>query len=239
MKFKTFYNTVYFYLNAFIIMLSAYFKIIFKKYDWHKYVYDSKKIIDLIKRCGGKVYIDTKELENVKPPVVLVSNHMSSLEAFIFGYIIGKYFKFTFVLKESLIHYPIFGKIVKFLKPIAVSRENVKSDFKKVITETKSLFKENISVLVFPQATRSLTIDEEKFNSIGVKLSNIFKVPIVPICVKTDFLTIGKYIKDLGKVDITKDVYVKVFKPIPPQEVNKSTNQKIVSCIKNYLLSIS
>lgn len=202
------------------------------------YVKDSQKFVELVRKCGAKIYIDTKELKNLNPPVVLVSNHMSSLETFIFGYIIGRYFKFSFVVKKSLFKYPIFGKIIKFLNPIGVNRKNPKEDFKKIVEESKKLFEKGISLLVFPQATRSITIDEDKFNTIGIKLSKIFNVQLVPICVKTDFLSIGKIVKDFGKIDPTKDVYVKVFSPVSPKDAKKSTHQDILKQIKLFLESL-
>lgn len=236
---KKIFPTFYFYLNAFLIIFSAYLKVIFKKYSWQMYVKDSEKFIELVRKCGAKVYIDTEELKNVKPPVVLISNHMSSLETFIFGYIIGRYFKFSFVVKKNLFKYPIFGRIVKFLNSIGVSRKNPKEDYKKIVEESKKLFDRGISLLVFPQATRSVIIDEDKFNTIGIKLSKIFNIQLVPICVKTDFLSIGKIIKDFGKVAPTKDVYVKVFAPISPKDANKKfTHHSIINQFKLFLSSI-
>jgi 1-acyl-sn-glycerol-3-phosphate acyltransferase len=231
--FSKLFPTLYFYTNLFKFFLSAYFELIINRFSWNDYVNYCRKILDTVTKCGTEVVLENlEELKNVNYPVVFVSNHMSSLETLIFGYILGKYTKFTFVLKKSLLYYPVFGKILKFLKPIAVKRKNPKEDFEVVLKEAKKLLKEKVSIVVFPQATRSLIIDEKKFNSIGIKIAKFYKIGILPIYVKTDFLSIGKIFKDIGKVNPKNKVYIKVFSYILPEKINKFTHNEIVDLLK-------
>jgi len=228
--------TLYFYINLFLIFLSAYIEYILGKYSWARYVYYSKKILKLVEKCGAKVKIEgTKELEKIVPPVIFISNHMSSLETFIFAGILGEYLKFTFVVKKSLLFYPIFGKLIKFTNPIAVSRKQPKKDYFVVVDQAEKLFSNKISLVVFPQATRSKEIDENKFSSLAIKLAEKFKLNIIPICVKTDFLNVGKVVRDFGKVVPQNDVKIKIFPEIKYQEINKQTNQKIIGLFKTTL----
>ena len=228
--------TLYFYFNLILIILSAYVEYLFGKYSWGRYVYYSEQILKLVEKCGAKVRIEGKEvLEKIVPPVVFVSNHMSSLETLIFGGIIGKFLKFTFVIKKSLLYYPFFNRMIKFLNPIVVSRKHAKKDFAVVLSQAKFLFDNKISLVVFPQATRSIEINENKFSSLAVKLVERFGLSIVPICVKTDFLSIGKIIKDIGKVVPQNDVRIKIFPEITHREINKQTNKKIIELFKTTL----
>ncbi|MCS7227498.1 MAG: 1-acyl-sn-glycerol-3-phosphate acyltransferase [Endomicrobia bacterium] len=227
------FSSVYFYFCLFQIILSAFIELILQRYNWHRYVFYSKKIFDLVKKTAAKVYIENlDELKKVKPPVIIISNHMSSIETFIFGYLFGQFFRITFVVKKSLLYYPIFGSLLRFLQPIPVSRKSAKKDFDTIIRKLKVLFRKNISLVIFPQATRSYKIEEKNFNSIGVKLAKMFKVDIIPVCVKTDFLSIGKVFKDFGKVFPEKTVYVKVFPLIDSQHITKDTHRKMVNLLK-------
>ncbi|MEN3013992.1 MAG: lysophospholipid acyltransferase family protein [Endomicrobiia bacterium] len=231
-----FFASIYFYTNLFLIFLIAYFRILFKTYSWRYYIYYSRKILNLVYKLGAKVYIEGQEnLKKVSPPAVIVSNHMSSLETLLFGYLIGKYFKISFVVKESLLRYPILGKLIKFLEPISVTRKNPKKDFEVVLKNTKKLFNKGISIIVFPQATRTKFINEKKFNKIGIKLARIFKVELLPICVKTDFLEMGKIIKDIGKVNPGNSLYIKIFPPIRQDELNLTTHTLLVNLFKTTL----
>lgn len=230
------YKTIYFYFSLFKILLSAYFKIVFHKYDWETYVNYSKKIIDLVTTCGARVHIDgEQELLKVKPPVIIVSNHMSSLETFIFGYIFGRFFKITFIAKKSLVYYPIFGRIFKYLNPILITRKNPAEDYRTVLNQSRELFENKISLVVFPQATRSVQITEEKFSSIATKLAKHFKLDLLPVCVKTNFLAVGKILKDFGKVQPWEDVFVKILPLIRFCDINKETNKQLVLLLKNTL----
>lgn len=233
---KKFFISFYFYIYLFLIFFRAYFKLIIGKYSWEEYVRYSKEIFDLIKKFGTKVIIEGEEnLKQVNTPVIIISNHMSSLETLIFGYIIGRFFKISFIVKDSLLKYPLFGKLMKFLKPIAVTRKEPRKDFEIVLRSTRQLFKDNISVVVFPQATRSKKIEKESFSKIGIKLAEIFKVDIIPICVKTDFLELGRIIRDIGVVNLNNDVYIKIFPPINYKQIKKETHQDIIELFKETL----
>ncbi|MFN3551039.1 MAG: lysophospholipid acyltransferase family protein [Endomicrobiia bacterium] len=230
------FPTIYFYSNLFFLIFKAYFKLIFKKFFWQDFVKYSKKVLEIIKNFETKVIIEeNNELLKISYPVIFISNHMSSLETLLFGYILGRYTKITFILKKSLLYYPIFGKILKFLDPIAVSRNNPRKDFRLVLKKYEILYKNKVSLVVFPQATRSLNIEDNKFSSIGIKIAKIFNIGIVPIFVKTDFLSIGKIIKDIGIVNTKKNVYIKIFPYIPAEKINKNTNQQIVEILKKEL----
>ena len=228
--------SLYFYYNLILIILSAYIEYFFGKYTWVRYVYYSQKILELVKKCKTKVVVEgIEELKKISPPVVFVSNHMSSLETLIFGGIIGKTLRITFVVKKSLLYYPFLGRLIKFVNPIAVSRKQPKEDYFVVLKQAKKLFSEKISLVVFPQATRSKEVDEDKFSSLAVKLAEKFRLSIVPLCVKTDFLSNGKIIKDFGKVVPQNDLRIKIFPEIKHQEINKQTNQKIIELFKTTL----
>ncbi|MCX7957249.1 MAG: 1-acyl-sn-glycerol-3-phosphate acyltransferase [Endomicrobia bacterium] len=216
--------------------MKVYIKIIFKNYFWDDYVKYSYDIIRLVRRFNTKFCIEGENyLKEISKSVVVVSNHMSSLETFIFGYVLGRYFKISFVIKESLLKYPIFGRILKFLEPISVTRKNPREDFIRVINGFRKLLNNKISIVVFPQTTRSKSLDVMKFSSISTKLAKIFNVDILPVCVKTDFLDNGKIIKDFGNINPGRDVYIKIFPPITFDKVNRFTDDFILDMFKKTL----
>ena len=76
------------------------------------------------------------------------------------------------------------------------------------------LLNKGISIVIFPQSTRSVEFNPEDFNSLGVKLARKANVDIVPIALKTDWWGNGKLIKELGPIDRHKHIHIKFGEPM-------------------------
>ena len=208
-----------------------------KQLDGNMQMHYSNRNIRLVERCGGKFHISG--LENLRAlqgkPAVIICNHMSLLETAIFHALIREHVDFAFIVKESLMKIPYFKEILIAMNAIAVSRTNPREDLKTVLTEGKKLLQNGRSIVVFPQSTRSEKFDPEKFKTIGVKLAKSAGVPVVPVALKTDFLGMGKYIRDLGPVRPEKEIY---FEFAPAMEITgngQEQHRQIVEFIQSKL----
>ena len=75
-------------------------------------------------------------VENIRrldTPCVFVANHMSTLETIVLPSIIRPVCPVTFVVKQSLLDYPLFRHIAGARDPIAVSRDDPRADLKAVM----------------------------------------------------------------------------------------------------------
>jgi 1-acyl-sn-glycerol-3-phosphate acyltransferase len=145
------------------------------------------------------------------------------------------YMDFTFVIKPALMKTPFLCNIMRALDAIVVSRDNPRQDLKTVLEEGKKRLDAGRSVVVFPQGTRSVEFDPEKFNTIGVKLAKSAGHPVIPLALKTDFLQNGKYLRDLGPIKRDEDVW---FEFGPAMEVTgngRETQQAIIDFISDRL----
>jgi len=158
--------------------------------------------LHLVEKCGGRVHI--AGLENLRAragkPTVFVSNHMSLLESGLMPAVMRGFVDYSFVVKESLLHVPFFNQVIKSLDVIPVTRQNPREDLKVMLREGKRILDSGRSMVVFPQSTRTETLEPDKFNSIGIKLARAAGVPVMPMALKTDFLANGKVVRDLGAV---------------------------------------
>jgi 1-acyl-sn-glycerol-3-phosphate acyltransferase len=136
------------------------------------------------------------------------------------------------VVKQSLLDYPIFKHVMRFCDPVAVSRTNPREDFKAVMTGGKARLEKGVSIIVFPQTTRTVAFDPEQFNTIGVKLAQKAKVPIIPLALKTDAWGNGKHLKDFGRIDISKIVHFAFGAPIQVQGRGSDEHQQIIDFIQ-------
>ena len=206
--------------------------------DDEKWAYYSHWIVDIVESVGGKVHISGLQGLSRQPgPVVFIANHMSLLETLILGGVLLPFNRVTFVIKEELRHYPVIGHVMKALKLIAVRRQNPREDLKVVMRNGCDFISKGGSIVIFPQATRSVEFDLQAFNTLGVKLAARAGVPVIPVAIKTDFQGNGKLIKDMGPIDPSKILYFKFGAPMAVEGKGREAHQYVVDFIAQNLLS--
>ncbi len=190
----------------------------------------------ILENVGVQLHIDgMHHFDSLEEPCVFVANHMSTLETFVLPGIIRPRKPVTFVVKDSLMKMPFFGDVLRARKAIAVGRKNPRDDLKHVFEEGKKMLDNGISVLIFPQSTRSVQFDPKKFNSIGVKLAKNNQKPIIPLALKTDAWSQGSLIKDFGAIKPQKSVHFHFGAPIYIQDNGKDEHNHICSFIQEHM----
>lgn len=228
-----------FYLHLIAIVLRSSRLAKNGKYSDDKWTESSLAVLRRLEQAG--IAIDISGIENLEGadgPVVFVGNHMSMMETMLLPVIIQPIKPVTFVIKESLLSYPFFKHIMKSRNPVAVSRTNPRQDLKVVMSEGVERLRSGISVIVFPQTTRSHSFDPEMMSSIGVKLAKKAGVPVIPVALKTDCWRNGKWIKDFGRLDISKTAYYSFGAPLSitgkGDEEQIAINMFIVNTLKEW-----
>ena len=199
--------TLSFYTRFFGVVFRA--SILAKRgeYDGPAWAASSLEVLRLLEGIG--VSIQISGLENIKKidgPCLIIGNHMSMMETLLLPGVVQPLKPVTFVVKESLLNYPVFKHVMRSRNPVAVSRTNPRQDLKTVLDEGEKRLQQGISIIVFPQTTRSNAFESAQMSSIGVKLAKKCGVPIVPLALKTDAWQNGKYFKDFGAIDAAKRV---------------------------------
>jgi 1-acyl-sn-glycerol-3-phosphate acyltransferase len=226
-------NRIYFTIKYAIVVFSTRRQAIRGLYDTKAWADSSFYIFRFIEKAGGVFRISGMENIVKDPgPVVFIGNHMSTLETMTLPGIIAPHREVTFVVKESLIRHPLFGHVMRSRDPIVVGRKDARKDFEVVMTKGTELLSKGISIVIFPQSTRSNEFKPEEFNSLGVKLAKKAGVNVVPLALKTDFWGQGKLIKELGPLDSKKIIYFKFGESFPVTGSGKTENQKIIDFIQ-------
>lgn len=229
-------STVYFGIRFIYQLLKNRKLALQNKFDRDTWAVNSLKILQLIESCGGKFQIEGLDnIDKVKEPVVIVSNHMSMLESMIFPGLLASKREVTFVVKSSLVSHPLFGPVMQARKPISVERKDPIQDFKKVMNEGLENLENNTSVVIFPQSKRMVQFDPEQFNTLGIKLAKKAKVQIIPVAIKTDFWKNGRFIKDIGKIDRSLPIHIKFGEPFAIEGNGKKEHQQVVDFITKHL----
>jgi len=205
-------------------------------YDTAAWCGSSYDTLRALERVGVSITVTGMEgFKALDGPCIFIGNHMSTLETFILPTLIAPFKDATFVVKQSLVDYPVFKHIMRTRDPITVGRQNPRDDFKAVMEGGAEKLKAGMSIILFPQTTRTQVFDPEQFNTIGIKLAKKAGVPIVPIALKTDAWGNGRFLKDYGRIDPSKKVYFAFGRPLRIKDRGNEEHQQIIEFITGKL----
>ncbi len=226
-----------FYSKLFWIVLKSSSLAKRSRYDTKDWAQSSLEVLRALESVGIKFIISG--LNHVKShdgPCVFVANHMSSLETMTLPAIIAPFKDLTFVVKKSLVDYPVFRHVMRSRDPITVSRTNPREDLKTVLEGGTQRLMAGRSIVIFPQSVRVLDVDPKNFGTIGIKLAKKAGVPIIPVALKTDAWGNGKYLKDYGKIAPSKAVYFEFGAPIFIKGRGNEEHDEIIEFIAGRLM---
>lgn len=208
---------------------------IYNRYNWQA---SSVDIFKTLEKVGVKFHITgIDNLRNNDKPVVFVANHMSTMETVLLPSIIQPFIRLCYVMKKELTTYPLFGPVSKARHPIVVGRSNPREDLKIVLEEGEERLTSGVSVLIFPQRTRSSKVELKKFNTLGIKLAQRNGVKVLPISILTDAWPNGKVVKEFGKIDVNREVRISFGEPIEVNNSSSDAHTKAIEFIKNSFIS--
>jgi 1-acyl-sn-glycerol-3-phosphate acyltransferase len=142
------------------------------------YAFWCRFVLWWLRICCG-IHYQVRGLENVPSgPVVVLSNHQSAWET------IFLYEKFTPVcpiLKKELLNIPFWGWAMRLQKPIAIDRSKPREAGKSLLKQGTARLAEGMSVVVFPEGTRTAIGDIRKFSRGGAQLAVAAQAPVVPV----------------------------------------------------------
>ena len=161
---------------------------------------------------------------------------MSTLETFVLPSLIMPHvFDLTYVIKRSLVDYPVFGNVVKTRDPVVVDRVNPRDDLKVVMEEGTRRLEQGRSLVIFPHHTRTVEFDTRQFNSIGIKLAKKANALVVPIALLTWAWTAGKKIKDFGPIIPDRTIHFAFGEPFEVTGKGQEEQQRVVDFIQQHL----
>lgn len=205
-------------------------------YDGDQWALSSLEVFRLLESVGVRFEIENMDmLYSLPGPCVYVGNHMSTLETMVLPCIVQPARNTTFVVKESLTRFPVFGPVMRSRDPIAVGRKDPRDDLKTVLEGGKDRLASGTSVIVFPQTTRSTIFDPEQFNTIGIKLARRAQVPVVPVALKTDAWAKGSIVKDFGPIRPDKRVHICFGEPLDVTGSGRDEHEQVVQFIQGKL----
>jgi 1-acyl-sn-glycerol-3-phosphate acyltransferase len=227
-----------FYLKYIPVVLAARKLARRGRYDDSAWAESSLRVLRTVERNRGRFEIGGIDHVRNAPasgPFVFIANHMSTLETQVLPVLIVPFLPVTFVVKESLVTSPVFGPVMRSRDPVVVKRESPREDLDEVLREGAARLERGISIVVFPQSTRSPVFRREKFNTLGIKLAARAGVPAFPIAVKTDFWGEEGTFRGFGPIRPDRTIHIEFGRPIRVSGRGKEQHLEILEFIESRL----
>lgn len=225
-----------FYFRIVRIIMRASYKAKRERYSDEDWYQSSRSVHRAIERTGGSISIKgTGHLARLDEPCVIIGNHMSTAETFLLASIIFPFTPVTFVVKQALVDYPVFKHIMRSRDPIVVGRINPREDLKAVLEGGKERLRQGISLIIFPQRTRTVAFNRELFNTIGIKVARRQGVPVIPLALKTNAWGNGRLLKDYGRFRPQERFFFEFGEPIHVDNNERAAHQAVIDFIESRL----
>lgn len=126
-----------------------------------------------------KVIVEGREKIDHKQAYIIVANHQSMLDIVVFNML---YHRLRWVSKIEIFKVPLVGWEMRMVKYIALERGN-KHSVVRMMDECVSTLRDGISIVIFPEGTRSLTGEIGKFKTGAFQLAVKTDKPVLPVLI--------------------------------------------------------
>ncbi len=170
-----------------------------------------------------RVEVKNREYIDKNTSYVFVANHQSAYDIFtIYGFL-GHNFKW--MMKKSIEKIPFVGAACKMSEQILVDRSSAMAMARSIIDAKKRL-RNGMSLVVFPEGTRTFNGRLSPFKKGAFKLAMDFKLPLVPITIDGAYNVLPRtstFNIKYGKITVT------IHKPIEPSKTCKQDIESIMN----------
>ncbi len=183
----------------------------------------------LLQTNGIRVSVGGLENLGKSHSYIFLSNHASLLD--ILGIISALPFPVRFMAKKSLAWIPIFGWSLHLSGHILIDRERAQSALKSS-KKAASLLKNGVSIIVFPEGTRSPDGQVKEFKGGAFLLALKSQAPIVPVCISGTYHMLPRN----GWCFWPGTIQIHVGEPIPTQGVSLSEARLFMKRVRDTII---
>jgi 1-acyl-sn-glycerol-3-phosphate acyltransferase len=186
--------------------------------------------VNWLLRTNG-IRLKVQGIENLEKdqPYVLVSNHASLLD--IPAIILALPFTVRFMAKKSLLWIPLFGWFLHLSGHILIERKKAGSALKS-LKRASSVLKRGISIMVFPEGTRSPDGEVKEFKGGAFLLAHHSKFPVVPVCIRGSFEMLPRTRWGFWP----GIMHIRMGEPIPTRDLSHQESRSLVGRVRDTII---
>jgi 1-acyl-sn-glycerol-3-phosphate acyltransferase len=179
----------------------------------------------IFRACGIRVEVAGLEHVERTQPYVVMSNHQSVLD--IGALVLSLPVSWRFVAKRELTWIPFFGWALGLSDQIVIDRGNRTKSMRSLARAAERV-RGGLSVIIFPEGTRSPTGEMREYKSGGFHLALQAQVPILPATVSGSFHLIPKRSLKInsGTIKVTYGL------PIPTQGMAAEQRNELKTLVR-------
>lgn len=160
---------------------------------------------------------------------IYMSNHLSNFDIpVLLAYLPVQ---FRWLAKAELFKIPLFGYAMQRAGYISIDRSNFRSAVQSLKRAAKNI-RDGVSVLIFPEGTRSQDFNIQPFKKGGFVLAVDSGVPIIPVIIHGTWPIMPK------KRVLVKpgNVVLEIAKPIKSSDYTRKTKEDLMEKVRNVLI---
>ncbi len=179
----------------------------------------------------SNIRVIVKGLSNLKPgrSYIYMANHMSNFDIPVLQAYLPV--QFSWLAKAELYKIPIFGYAMKRAGYISLDRSDRKSAIESLNKATK-IIRDGVSVIIFPEGTRSRTNNVQPFKKGGFFLAVDSGVPIIPIIIHGT----GRIMPKKKMLIKPGNVTLEITKPINSSDYTRKTKNDLIKKVRHVIL---
>jgi len=176
--------------------------------------------------------VKTEGLSNINEHTsyIYMANHQSMFDILaLFGYLPVQ---FRWLAKKELFHIPLFGHAMARVGYISIDRSNRKEAFKSLDIAAEKI-RNGVSVVIFPEGTRSREFKVNQFKKGGFVLAVDAQVPIIPILIDGTWHIMSKN----GLRIKPGKVFLEIMEPVETSEYSRKTKNDLMEKVRRIISS--
>jgi 1-acyl-sn-glycerol-3-phosphate acyltransferase len=182
------------------------------------------------------VKITGREKMDMKKSYVIVSNHQSQLDILV---VYRLFFPFRWVSKAEVFKLPFLGWNMVLNEYVKLKRGD-KESIRQMIDKCENLLKHNISIMLFPEGTRSKTGIVKPFKPGAFIFAKKMKKPILPLVINNTKDALPKHCLRLQgrsqmEVRVLDEIPYSRFQDMEIEDIAAMVRQMICSHVKEHI----
>ena len=197
-------------------------------------------LVHLIARIWGRgilfvshIKVTTQGLANIDPcqSYIYMSNHQSNFDIPVL--LAHLPIQFRWLAKAELFKIPIFGRAMRGAGYVKIDRFNQESAFES-LSEAASKMKNGVSVMIFPEGTRTQDGSIKSFKKGGFVMAVDSQTAIVPVILRGTWKIMDKSSLKIN----TGEVSLHIEKPIATTGYTRETKEDLIKKVRTVICSV-
>ena len=176
---------------------------------------------------GSRVHVSVDGLSNIEPDksYIYMANHQSNFDIPV---LLGCLpVQFRWLAKAELFKIPVFGRAMRGAGYVKIDRFDRESAFES-ISEAAQKMKNGVSVMIFPEGTRSKDGRIKPFKKGGFVMAVDSGVPIVPVIIRGTWPIMAKSSLRINR----GNVEMEIAKPIDTIDYSRETKEELMDQVR-------